>query len=92
MKTLMPTLTKLLLTGLFTATLAACAVGPTYQAPHTELQPFHNTTKQLPTSKTSAPTLESWWTATRRFGSIGDRSSTESAGANRLGGWQQPRV
>jgi NodT family efflux transporter outer membrane factor (OMF) lipoprotein len=57
-----PKLNKLMLMGLFSATLAACAVGPDYKAPKTELLPFHNTTSIQAKEGAPAPTLEQWWT------------------------------
>lgn len=57
-----PKLNKLMLMGLFSATLAACAVGPDYKAPKTELVPFHNATSVQTKMGTPAPTLEQWWT------------------------------
>src|SRR6185437_14723034 len=45
------------------ALLAACAVGPDYVAPDTQMAPFHNA-KVVADRQTTlpAPSLDSWWT------------------------------
>jgi NodT family efflux transporter outer membrane factor (OMF) lipoprotein len=45
---------------LVSAALAGCAVGPDYQAPKTELAPFHNQTGTN-ASAASTPALDEWW-------------------------------
>jgi NodT family efflux transporter outer membrane factor (OMF) lipoprotein len=40
--------------------LAGCMVGPDYQAPKSDLVPFHNTTLVAPSQ--NAPTFDEWWT------------------------------
>ncbi|SAK91541.1 RND efflux system outer membrane lipoprotein [Caballeronia pedi] len=50
--------------GLFvSAFLAACAVGPNYVAPETQMAPFHNA-QQVAERQTTlpAPSLDNWWT------------------------------
>ncbi len=42
--------------------LAACAVGPNYQAPATPLQAFHNAPAVAARTAPAAPPLDTWWT------------------------------
>jgi NodT family efflux transporter outer membrane factor (OMF) lipoprotein len=42
--------------------LAACAVGPNYKAPRTDLAPFHNATVVAAKEAPAAPPLDQWWT------------------------------
>lgn len=48
------------LTVLFSAVLAACAVGPNYTAPKTELAPFHNTVGATGVSRARVA-IDAWW-------------------------------
>jgi len=43
-------------------TLEACAVGPDYVAPKTELTPFHNAVVASAKDASTTPTLDQWWT------------------------------
>lgn len=49
---------RLALSTLFAAILSACAVGPDYRAPGTELAPFHNKVSVT----TGSVHLDAWWT------------------------------
>ena len=44
---------------LLSLALEACAVGPNYKPPVTQLAPFHN---RAPVSMAAAPSLDRWWT------------------------------
>ena len=48
---------RLLAASLLTLSLAACAVGPDYQAPRTALAPFHS----VATGTGQTPPLDRWW-------------------------------
>jgi NodT family efflux transporter outer membrane factor (OMF) lipoprotein len=54
---------KLLLVAVVVATLgvAACAVGPDYRRPATDLQRYHNTVPTAVGAGTPAPPLDQWW-------------------------------
>lgn len=61
MKTSIHRLTRLLATGFFTALLAACAMGPQYKAPKSDLTPIRHLAGAA-TAGTSAAELDTWWT------------------------------
>jgi NodT family efflux transporter outer membrane factor (OMF) lipoprotein len=54
---------RTILGSLFSAViLAGCAVGPDYQAPGTELAPFHNLAAASVQPGVATPQLDVWWT------------------------------
>src|SRR5712672_1314948 len=42
--------------------LEACAVGPNYVRPNSELTPFHNMAQVAPSDASATPPLDHWWT------------------------------
>jgi NodT family efflux transporter outer membrane factor (OMF) lipoprotein len=42
--------------------LGACAVGPNYVRPNSELTPFHNMAQVAPNDASATPPLDHWWT------------------------------
>ncbi len=51
-----------LLSAIFSAVLAACAVGPDYMAPKTALAPFHNQPVATVGAGAATVSLDQWWT------------------------------
>ena len=63
MTLLAPMTYRTILGSLFSAViLAGCAVGPDYQAPGTELAPFHNLAAASVQPGVATPQLDVWWT------------------------------
>jgi len=62
MKHFAPKTSRMILSSLLlNVALAGCAVGPDYQAPKTELAPFHNLAVVSAKAGTATPPLDQWW-------------------------------